>query len=337
MYSIDDRRLLVKVARLYYERDMIQSKIGQRLRISRQKVQRLLQRARDENVVRIWIQPILGVYSDLEKELEDRFGLQEALIVETTAYADQTVISRELGGGAAKYLLRVVKPRDKIVISNWSRAINGMVDALRFARFKSPEGVLIIQGLSELVYPCATCDPGDLTRSLSRALGGRALLIPAPGLAANPVAHAVFCADPIVAHVLNQARTADMAFMGIGTVELEPAPAWGDIVSPAELSELVNRGAIGEINLRYFDQNGQPVISSLDDRVVGLTLDESQQIERTICVTGGAEKFRAVRGALNGKLANVLITDHVTAQRLLGQTLATDPQISHSTKLTLNS
>jgi deoxyribonucleoside regulator len=171
-----------------------------------------------------------------------------------------------------------------------------MVDALRFSRFKAPEGVLVIQGLGELVYPNTAFDPGDLTRSLTRALGGRALLIPAPGIAANPVAHDAFCADPTVAHVLNQARTADMAFMGIGTVEPEPAPAWGDIVSTVELSNLV------------------------DDRVVGLTLDESRQIERTICVAGGAEKFRAIQGALNGKLADVLITDHVTAQRLVDTT-----------------
>jgi DNA-binding transcriptional regulator LsrR (DeoR family) len=60
----------------------------------------------------------MGVCSDLEKELENRLGLKEALVVETTAYDDQTVISRELGAGAAEYLLRVIKPHDKIVISN---------------------------------------------------------------------------------------------------------------------------------------------------------------------------------------------------------------------------
>jgi len=120
MQSIDDQRLLVKIARLYYERDLTQSEIGKQLRISRQKAQRLLQQARNEEIVRIWIEPIMGIHSDLEAELENRFGLNEALVVETTAYDDQTSIARELGAGAAEYLLRVIKPHAKIVISNWS-------------------------------------------------------------------------------------------------------------------------------------------------------------------------------------------------------------------------
>jgi DNA-binding transcriptional regulator LsrR (DeoR family) len=317
MQSIDDQRLLVKVARLYYEQDMIQSKIGKQLRISRQKVQRLLQQARDEEIVKIFVKPIMGIHSDLEAVLEKRFGLDEALVIETTAYDDQTTIARELGAGAAEYLLRVIKPHTKIVISNWSRAILGIINALKFSRFKAAGDILVIQGLSELVYPTTISVPADLTRGLARVLGGRAMLIPAPGIAANPVAHDTFCADPNVAHVLNQARMADMAFMGVGPIEIEPAPEWGDIVSIATLSDLVEKGAVGEINLRYFDKDGQPVTSNLDDRVVGLTLDEIEQIGLTVCVAGGAAKLKAIEGVLNGRLTDVLITDHVTAQHLL--------------------
>lgn len=72
----------------------------------------------------------MGLYSDLEERLEDRFELQEALVVETTAYDDQATVAQELRAGAAEYLLRTIKPHDKIVISNWSRAIQGMVNAL---------------------------------------------------------------------------------------------------------------------------------------------------------------------------------------------------------------
>lgn len=318
MNVLDERRLLVKVARLYYEHDLTQSRIGARLRLSRQKVQRLLQQARDAGIVQIWIQPITGVHADLEDALERRFGLQEVRIVETCAYEDQDTVSRELGAAAADYLLHIIRPRDKIVISNWSRAIQGMVNALRFAR-KTAREVVVIQGLSELVYPqLGTFDPGDLTRDLAKALGGRALLIPAPGIATDPVSRAAFCQDPLVAHVLDQARAADMAFMGVGGVGPEPTPMWeGDIVSTVELSDLIERGAVGEINLHYFDAQGQPVPSSLDDRVLGLRLDEIKAIERTVCVVGGREKFEAVLGVLNGRIADVLITDHVTAGKLL--------------------
>ena len=79
--ATDHNRLLVKIARLYYEQDMTQGDIGKRLRLSRQKVQRLVHQARDQGVVRIGIRPIMGIFSDLEKGLEERFGLREAVVV----------------------------------------------------------------------------------------------------------------------------------------------------------------------------------------------------------------------------------------------------------------
>lgn len=64
MGSADRQRLLVKIARLYYEQDLNQQEIAGRLRISRQKVQRLLQQARAEGVVRITVSPVTGIFSD---------------------------------------------------------------------------------------------------------------------------------------------------------------------------------------------------------------------------------------------------------------------------------
>jgi DNA-binding transcriptional regulator LsrR (DeoR family) len=91
----------------------------------------------------------------------------------------------------------------------------------------------------------------------------------------------------------------------------------GEIVKWPELEALSARGAAGDINLRYFDQGGNPVDSNLDARVIGLTLEEIGRIDRVIGIAGGETKVKAMRGALNGKLIDVLVTDHVTAQAIL--------------------
>ena len=91
----------------------------------------------------------------------------------------------------------------------------------------------------------------------------------------------------------------------------------GSIVSWNELRQLQRSGAVGDINLRYFDARGHPVRSSIDDRVVGLSLPEIQAIPHVVGIAGGAAKFDAIRAALTGELLNILITDHVTAQRLM--------------------
>src|SRR6202000_383301 len=123
--DFDRARLLAKVARLYYEHDMTQEEISSRLRLSRQKVQRLLSNAREEGIVNIAIHPIMGTFSELERALEASFGLSEALVIETSSPENQNTIAREVGAGAAEYMARTLRPKDKVVLS-WGNSLLGM-------------------------------------------------------------------------------------------------------------------------------------------------------------------------------------------------------------------
>lgn len=314
----DTHRLLVKVARLYYEQELTQNEIGQQLGISRQKVQRLLGQARREGIVQIKIRPILGTFADLEGTLEQRFSLQEVIIVETASYDDQPLVAREVGAGAAVYLARIVQPGDAIAIS-WGGSLLGMVNTLQANPPDNPlDGVKVIQGLGGLGDPNNEVHAADLTRRLAQVLGGQAFLLPAPGVVGTIQAREALYHDPHVFQALELARSADLAVMGIGA----PRPdsilvREGRIVQWPELAGLLELEAVGDINLRYFDKHGCLVPSDLDQRVIGLTLDEIRQINRVVGVAGGSAKYKAIRGALEGGFLKVLVTDHVTAQRLL--------------------
>jgi len=315
--ATDHNRLLVKIARLYYEHDMTQGEIGKRLRLSRQKVQRLVHQARDKGVVRITIRPVMGIFSDLERGLEEEFGLREAVVVETSAGDSQVMVASEVGVGAADYLIRVVQPHDRIVLS-WGGSLLGMVNTLSHHSSMDLKHVTVIQGLGGLADPNNEIHAADLTRRLSRTLGGRALLLPAPGVAGNRKAREAHCGDPHVARVLQKAREANLAFMGIGAPRPDSILVQeGNIVTWQELAVLKRLGAVGDINLRYFNDKGKKVPSDLDDRVIGLTLEEIAKIDHVVGVAGGTEKFAAIRAALIGKLVDVLVTDHMTAQKLL--------------------
>jgi len=115
------------------------------------------------------------------------------------------------------------------------------------------------------------------------------------------------------------ARTADLAFVGIGSAQAESimVPEFWNIMTPATLSGLVEKGAVGSLNLRYFDAEGRAVRSEFDDAIVGLTTDELRKIFRVVGIAGGAAKLQAIRAALVGTLINVLVTDDATAKRLL--------------------
>jgi DNA-binding transcriptional regulator LsrR (DeoR family) len=318
LLSTDHERLLVKVSRFYYEQELTQSEISKRLRLSRQKVQRLLKQAKDQGIVQFTIRPVIGAFPELERMLENRFGLQEAVVIETTNFEDQFVVAREVGVGAADYLMRVVQPQDSIVIS-WGGSLLGMVSALSGGSQRSDfDGIKVIQGLGGLGDPNKEVHAAELTRRLAQVFGGEAVLLPTPAVAGTREARDTYFEDPFVTHILEQAQSADLAVMGIGAPRLDSIlMREGRIVTVHDLESLKHNGAVGDINLRFFGENGKIVQSNFDQRVIGLTLDEIQKIERVVGVAGGAAKVSAIRGALAGQLVDVLVTDQITAQQVL--------------------
>lgn len=323
MRPLSDARIMVKAARLHYDEGLTQAEIAVRLRISRQKVQRILHQAHTEGIVHITISPLVGVFSDLERALETEFGLVEAIVVETTASrADsaQVTAAREVGAGAAEYLLRVVRPKDRILIS-WGNSILGMVNALSRPRHIPVDGLTVIQGLGGLGDPNDAIHATQLAKRAAYTLKARPVLLPAPAVAGTPEARDAFYRDPYVARILKMACTADLAFIGIGSLQSESIllPAFWKIMTAPILSEIRAGGAAGSTNLRYFDAQGRRVASRFDDCVIGLTLEQIQKIPRVIGLAGGSTKLPAIRAALEGNLLDVLVTDHLTAQQLLRQ------------------
>ena len=80
---------------------------------------------------------------------------------------------------------------------------------------------------------------------------------------------------------------------------------------------LVAKGAIGDICLQFFNQNGERIEDPIHNRIIGLELSQIKRISRVIGVAGGEEKWIAIRAASRAKLINVLVTDDRTAEMLL--------------------
>jgi DNA-binding transcriptional regulator LsrR (DeoR family) len=261
----------------------------------------------------------MGIFSDLEKAVETRYGLRETVVVTTSDYDNHATVTREVGAAAAEYLLRVIRSKDRIVIS-WGESILGMVNAVSYGPRVNIEGVRVIQGLGGLGDPNHEAHGAELTRRLAKALDAEAVLLPAHGVVGSRSARNALLKDRYVSQAFEMAQEASLAVMGIGAPRHDSILVQeGRIVRWAEIEDLMKAGAVGDINLRYFDAHGQAVPSDLDERVIGLTLREIKRIGHVVGVGGGAAKLKAIRGALVGKLIDVLVTDHVTAQNLLNK------------------
>jgi DNA-binding transcriptional regulator LsrR (DeoR family) len=308
----DRKKLLYKLAKAYYLDNLTQAEIGKRFGISRIKVSRLLQQARDQQIVQISIVPQEETNAELERTIEIHYGLDEAIIFTPSVYDNPSLV-QELGPHAADCLLRCLQGQEILSLS-WGTTILAVIEALSVQNW--PE-MTVIQMLGGLGHPDAETYGADLLRRIAQTFGARPRLLPSPGVVRSKVIRDALYEDVQIADTLALAAKAEIALVGIGRPTPGSVVMQAGILTDEELAELHARGAVGDIALRFFDAEGRAVEHELNDRIIGLELEQIRKIPRVIGVAAGIEKFEVIRGALRGKLIDVLVTDDQVATRLL--------------------
>lgn len=312
--SPDDLRLLTKVSRLYYDDGLNQDDIVTRLDLSRSKVSRLLQQARDRGIVKTVVIPPPGIYSEIESRLESKYRIQEAIVADVRNPESPEMLSRELGVAAADYLMRVISVDDVIGIA-WGYTISGMVAALEAKAFPD---VQVLQMTGGIGKPKSETYATELCHRMARLLSCKLMLLPAPGVVRDQQMRDIYLSDNHIQEAVALFDKISLAFVGVGSPTSHTIMARDlSILTQSDLNDVLVRGAVGDIALRFIDQNGDPVPSGMDERVIGIDLEQLKRIPRVIGVAGGPNKVDAIRGALRGRIIDVLITDQSTAKSLL--------------------
>jgi DNA-binding transcriptional regulator LsrR (DeoR family) len=310
----EELRLITKVASLYYEHEMRQSDIAAQLDLSQAGVSRLLKRAQEENIVRITVNAPQGSYTELEAQLETHYGLKEVVIVESSD--DDAQLLRNLGTAAAFYLETTLKRDEVIGISSWSETLLAMTNALH--PLGSSYRTKVVQILGGIGNPSAEVHATQLAKRLASLVHGEVTMLPAPGIVGSSETRNVLLSDAFVAQAVAMFDKVTLALVGIGS--LNPSrllASSGNVFTKQELEKLRAQGWVGDICLRFFNESGKPVATSLSNRVIGMSLEQLKKVPRTVGIAGGKRKFAAIKGALEGKWIHVLITDHLTAERLV--------------------
>jgi DNA-binding transcriptional regulator LsrR (DeoR family) len=313
--SLERGRLMTKVARLYYEQGLRQPQIARQLCLSQAMVSRLLTAAQKEGIVRTTVIAPTGVYTELEEELVARYQLRDAIVADSPAETGDALL-RAIGATAASYLEATLGPDEVVGISSWSETLLRTVGSMQPCRRTGKNHV--VQILGGIGAPTAEVHALRLTEQLASLLGAEPHFLTAPGVAASPQAATAYLSEPEVRNTMAYFHKLTVALVGIGS--LHPSRLLGEsgnVFTKDELSTLQRLGAVGDICVHFFDGQGQTVESPLNQRVVGMPLDQLRLVPRTIGIAGGLEKLKAVRGAVAGHLISTLVTDRFTAEALL--------------------
>lgn len=312
----DHLRLMAKIARMYHERGMRQSQIAEELHVSQPRVSRLLKRAGEVGIVRTTVALPSDVYTDVEEELESRYGLAEAVVVDVGGNDDD--VTRALGAAAAEYLETTLTASDVLGISSWSATLLAAAESMRPARARIAD--TIVQVVGGVGDPRVQMQATRLMAAVARATGGAPTFLSSPGMVGSVGARESLMADTSLAEVMATWERLTTVLVGIGS--LEPSPLLrdsGNGLPDAEQDVLRDLGAVGDICLRYFDADGAPVVSDVDSRIVGIDAGQLRAVPRRIAVAGGQRKHAAILGAVRGGWVNVLVTDLDQARRMLAE------------------
>jgi deoxyribonucleoside regulator len=325
----DERlRQVLKVARLFYEKEMTKTDISHEIRASTTQVARLLEEAREQGYVRIEFTP--PTLYDLGERLKARYEwLQDVVVI---SYTDDLAFLRRMLGKAAAQYFEAAIPDGATVAIGGGDTMYEMVMAL-----PSEERNIFL-------VPTAIIDTGPVLTHIDPAVLLTILWVRngrrpgharfATGLPFNkPLSrqkikeeYEEFCKRKAVQEVMAEMKRADFMFTSLGCLKpdadyekLSPRPH-KYLLENLRLTEaaIIKEGAIGDINYSFFDENGQTdpdwnIFPTLGvDRVKEMVMANKRVVAAT-----GRYKLPALKAALNGRLFNVLITDEIAAGELL--------------------
>ncbi len=306
---------LVRIAWQYYIEDLTQQEIAERFNISRPKVARLLKLAREQGIVEFQINgmPIENLQS--EKQLRELFELKDAIVI--PSHPDDKVNRRELGKAAARYLEANFET-NQIIGLGMGRTL---AEIPQFVNECPREGITFVEIVGGASSSDAGLDTYNVSWLLADQCGGVAIHVNSPVVVMSGEMRDMLLDDPQITSALDMARNCELALVGIGPVSEDMTLLRQGYCDESTVLELIENGATCDIIGHFLDLQGHPVDSCIEDRLVGLSLDQIAEIPTVIGVAGGEEKGKAILSVLRNGCLDVLITDYQTAQsvfRLIG-------------------
>ena len=303
----------VKVARMYHEERMGQPEIAHRLNVSQSQVSRLLKEAQDNGVVRTVVLTPPDLFAETEEALRDRFDLRDVVVADAWEGDDHATISA-IGIAAATYLGATLGRGERIGISSRSAALLAMVETM--TPVHPAEVETVVQSLGAVGNAAMRAQASGLTAALARLTGARPVFLATPGVVTRSAVRDGLLEDEHISAVTNAWRDLTTILTGVGALDA-PQPSGGSALLDVDAARIAKHGAIGDVCLNFFDASGRAIEDELSSRVIGISEDEIRAVPRRIAVAGGSHKAEAVAAACRGGWVNVLVTDNLTARRML--------------------
>jgi DNA-binding transcriptional regulator LsrR (DeoR family) len=301
--------LTASIARRFYLDGRSKLEIADEFGISRFKVARLIDDARSSGLVRIEIGHTGLIDVDLSARVQAAFGLEHAVVVDTTEDSADAV-RKHLGQLAAELVAELTEADDVLGVA-WSRSVGAMARALP----RLP-AVPVVQLTGAVSVPDGDDNSIDVVRDVARAAGGPAYVFYAPFTLPDAATARALRQQREVALAFAQLPRVTRAVVGVGLWAAGHSTIY-DTATVKDRRDLQRVGVCAEISGVFLAADGGPVRTGLNDRMIGIDAEQMRAIPEVIAIAYGTAKVPAVLAALRSGLIGGLVTHTAVAQALL--------------------
>jgi deoxyribonucleoside regulator len=249
--------------------------------------------------------------SDLSTKLKKALGLKNCIVV-SGQIIDASVARRNIALATARYFAEVIQPDDIIGIG-WGRTLFEIAEVVEPKKIKNVIFVPLLGGIGQI-------DPSfqvhNITHKISENFNGTWMQYHVPGIVENSEIREQLQMTNNVREILLMWETLSLVLVGIGEEPLGSEIIFQDNVSDIEKIKLIEKGAVGDICMSFFDKNGKPV-PYMQQKNMSVEMETLIRVPEVIAVAVGSQKAKAIIGASRAKYIKTLITDELTALRIL--------------------
>ena len=303
------RGLMAAIARAHYLDGLSRVEIAERFGISRFRVARLLERARDEGIVTIRINDSGLPDQALADRLRDALGLRLCRVVRS--HGDDDAVRHQVGAVAARFLSDSVAENEILGIA-WGRTRTAMMTQLTHL----PR--LTVVQLTGFVAGDLESSPIAVIRHAALRSGGDVFPIFAPLYVRDLATAQSLREHPDIRAAMELFPKVTTAVLSVGAWDTD-ASQLKKAVPPGEEPDDGITSWYADIAGILLNEDGTQLDPEFEQRSISITFEQLRAVPRVIAVAGGAEKAGAVKAVARAGLIEELITDHKLALKILGE------------------
>ncbi len=311
--SYSDEQLHL-AARLYYVDGLGQSEVAKFVKVSQAKVSRLLAMAREQGIVRITVADYDPRDKDLEARLRVQLGLETAIVIKMAGGLGKADLRKSVALFAAPFVAELIRPGSVIAVAG-GRTIHALAHSLPQPGNKM---LTVVQSMGSVDSAVNEFDSQEIGRVIAQRLGGAFVAMNTPAyVSEKKMRDALMKLDQVLA-VHNQLNSANVALVGVGTLENSVFIERG-VFDAQAIEELREAGAVGEICGRFYDADGDECDTSWRDLVMSVQFAQLRKISNVIGIVSGSDRTASILGAVRGGFLKGLVIDEPGARALLAE------------------